>query len=52
MQTNISVDLGGTNVRCALVDENGTILSIVKGSSNPEKGAQAIVDKIESLISN
>jgi len=50
MQTNISVDLGGTNVRCALVDENGTILSIVKGSSNPEKGAQAIVDKIESLI--
>ncbi|WP_354096417.1 ROK family protein [Dubosiella newyorkensis] len=26
------------------------MLSIVKGSSNPEKGAQAIVDKIESLI--
>ena len=30
MKTYIGVDLGGTNVRAAIVDDNGTILQMEK----------------------
>ena len=50
MKTYISVDLGGTNIRAAKVDEEGNILQMVKDSSNPEKGCEHVMNKIIELI--
>lgn len=50
MKKYIGVDLGGTNVRAAIVDENGTILSMKKEASEPDKGAKHVVAKMISLI--
>lgn len=50
MKTYISVDLGGTNIRAAKVDEEGRILQMVKDSSNPEKGCEHVMNKIIELI--
>ena len=50
MKTYISVDLGGTNIRAAKVDEEGHILQMVKDSSNPEKGCEHVMNKIIELI--
>ncbi|WP_416327064.1 ROK family protein [[Eubacterium] hominis] len=50
MKTYIGVDLGGTNVRVAKVDENGNILQIVKEPTEVGKGVQHVVDKIIKLI--
>ena len=38
MKTFIGVDLGGTNIRAAKVDEEGNILQMVKDVSEPIKG--------------
>lgn len=50
MKTYISVDLGGTNVRAAIVDEKGNILQMLKGSSEPDKGVEHVMDKMIQLI--
>lgn len=50
MKKYIGVDLGGTNVRAAIVDENGMILSMKKEASEPDKGAEHVVSKMISLI--
>lgn len=50
MKKYIGVDLGGTNVRAAIVDENGMILSMKKEASEPDKGAKHVVAKMISLI--
>lgn len=50
MKTYIGIDLGGTNVRAALVDEEGNILQIEKSPSNPEKGPDHVVETITKLV--
>lgn len=50
MKTYIGIDLGGTNIRVAKVDENGTILSICKDATEAEKGPEYVIQKIISLI--
>lgn len=50
MRTFIGVDLGGTNIRAAKVDEEGTILQMVKDVSEPEKGAEHVLNKMIELI--
>ena len=49
MKTYIGVDLGGTNVRVAKVDETGAILQIVKEPTEIGKGVEQVVSKIISL---
>lgn len=50
MKTYIGVDLGGTNVRFAKVDENGNILQLVKQPTEVDKGREYVVEKIISMI--
>lgn len=50
MKKYIGVDLGGTYVRAAIVDEQGNIIQIEKTTSEPEKGAEHVVSKIVTLI--
>ena len=50
MKKYIGVDLGGTNVRAAVVREDGEILCIKKCASRPERGAEAVMETIISLI--
>ena len=50
MKTYIGVDLGGTNVRVAKVDETGAILQIVKEPTELGKGVEQVVSKIISMI--
>lgn len=50
MKTYIGVDLGGTNIRAAIVDEKGNILQMLKGSSEPDKGVEHVMDKMIQLI--
>lgn len=50
---SIGVDLGGTNLRAAAVDEKGVILEQIAAGTSPELGRehvlQAIVDSIQGL---
>lgn len=50
MKYYIGVDLGGTNVRAAKVDENGQIVQVVKEATEIEFGVAHVVDKIERMI--
>lgn len=50
MKTYIGVDVGGTNIRAACVDEKGTLLQIVKESTNIEKGTEYVVKTLISMI--
>ena len=52
MKTYIGVDLGGTNVRAARVDENGKILEVVKESTEIEQGVDHVMDKIVRMITS
>ena len=56
MKYFIGIDLGGTNVRTLLVDENGRTYSEVKDNTESEKGPDyvcaKIVRQIESLDTN
>lgn len=50
MKTYIGVDLGGTNVRVASVDEEGTIKQMVKEPTEIGKGTEHVITKIISMI--
>lgn len=50
MKTFIGVDLGGTNVRVANVDEKGNILQIIKEPTEIGKGVEHVVQKIIAMI--
>ena len=50
MQKFIGVDLGGTNIRAAIVREDGTIECMKKSESHPERGAEAVMETMISLI--
>ncbi len=43
---NIGVDVGGTNIKFGIIDENGGILSQEKVRTEPDRGPQAIIDSI------
>ena len=48
MKYYIGIDLGGTNVRTLLVDENGESYSEVKGPTECENGPDYVCDKIKT----
>ncbi len=50
MRKFIGVDLGGTNIRAAIVSEDGEILNMKKSESHPERGAEAVMETMTSLI--
>ncbi len=50
MKCYIGVDLGGTNVRCAKITEDGEILAQVKGPSYGQEGPAKVMGNIKSLI--
>lgn len=50
MKKYIGVDLGGTNIRVATVDENGKVLQMLKGPSEPDKGCEHVLNNMISLI--
>ncbi len=47
---SIGVDLGGTNLRVAAVNENGQILDKVSASTSFDKGAEGVVGDIVEVI--
>ena len=50
MKTYIGVDLGGTNVRAAIVDEKGNILEMKKTATEINLGTAHVMTKIKDLI--
>lgn len=50
MKKYVGVDLGGTNIRAAIVQEDGQILSVKKSESHPERGAEAVMQTMIELI--
>lgn len=50
MKKYIGVDLGGTNIRAAVVQEDGKILCMKKSESHPERGAEPVMETMISLI--
>ena len=48
MRKFIGVDLGGTNIRAAIVSEDGEILNMKKSESHPERGAEAVMETMTS----
>lgn len=50
MKTYIGVDLGGTNVRAAIVDEKGNVLVQKKSPSYAQEGKEKVMDTIINLI--
>lgn len=51
MKKYIGVDLGGTNVRVAVVDENGNVLAQKKSPSYAQVSVEKVMENIEELIS-
>jgi len=45
----IGVDLGGTKMHAAAVDENGTMLHDEREKTLPEEGADAVIGRIADL---
>ncbi len=46
----IGVDLGGTNVRAAMVNAQGEVLQVVKEATKIAQGVQAVVQQLKDLI--
>lgn len=46
----IGIDLGGTNLRVALVDDKGTIISEQECRTEPEKGPDYVIRNIADMI--
>ncbi len=47
---SVGIDLGGTNIRAAIVDENGAVLVREKMKTPREGGAQRIIHSIVSIM--
>jgi glucokinase len=47
---SIGVDLGGTNLRAAVVDQNGNLLAQTSASTSPEKGREHVIGEIVEAI--
>jgi glucokinase len=50
MRYIIGVDLGGTNLRAALAEEGGRILSEVRVPTEAERGPAAVIDRIVGCV--
>ena len=50
MKKYIGVDLGGTNVRVAVITEDGEILAQLKSPSYAKEGREKVLDNLYSLI--
>ncbi|MBP3890680.1 MAG: ROK family protein [Solobacterium sp.] len=50
MKVMIGVDLGGTNIRVAKVDENGKILQEIKSPSYAQESRERVVENMKDLI--
>ena len=50
MKKYIGVDLGGTNVRVAVVTEDGQVLAQEKGPSYAEEGRDRVLENIVDLV--
>ena len=50
MKSYIGIDLGGTNVRVAKIDEKGNILAQVKGPSYAQEGPKKVMANIKELV--
>lgn len=50
MKNYVGIDLGGTNVRAAVVTEEGTILSEMKTKTEAKQGPDYVVNKIIVLV--
>lgn len=50
MKKYIGVDLGGTNVRCSIIDEEGKVLETVANESYAKEGPDKVLNNIYSLI--
>jgi glucokinase len=46
----IGVDLGGTSMRAAVVEHDGTVLSFAKRKTHPELGAAGVVTRLAETI--
>ncbi len=47
----IGMDLGGTNLRAAAIDQSGTLLEKISGATKFEEGREAVIADIVSAIS-
>ncbi len=45
-----AIDLGGTSVRAAVVDENGGIAGFVAGATKASQGPDAVIDRIVDVL--
>ncbi len=52
MTKYIGIDLGGTNVRVAVVDDNGEVLEEVKRVSNSDLGPVKVLDNILDMVNS
>ena len=50
MKTYIGIDLGGTNVRVAKIDEDGNVLAQVKGPSYGQEGPEKVMANIKKMV--
>ena len=50
MKKYIGVDLGGTNVRVAIVTEEGEILAQTKGPSYAQEGRERVIENIVEMV--
>ncbi|OXM83466.1 ROK family protein [Paenibacillus rigui] len=46
----IGMDIGGTNIVCGLVDEEGRLMNKIKKTTEAHKGSEYVFDKIQSMI--
>jgi glucokinase len=47
----IGLDLGGTNLRAAAIDQSGTLLDKISGATNFQEGREAVLSDIVAAIS-
>ncbi len=50
MKTYIGIDLGGTNVRVAKIDEEGKVIAQVKGPSYGQEGPAKVMANIKDMV--
>ncbi|HWQ13864.1 MAG TPA: ROK family protein [Roseiflexaceae bacterium] len=50
MRYIIGVDLGGTNLRAALADDQGTVHQVVRVPTGGDEGPEAVIDKIVACV--
>ncbi|MBA2453039.1 MAG: ROK family protein [Chloroflexia bacterium] len=49
-ETTLAVDLGGTNLRCSVVDRNGTIRAEERELTESERGVDTVIQRMADLI--